>query len=166
MEVFQGVVLVAAVITAGLSAGFFYAFSHDIMPGLGGGGDRTFVGGFQAIDRAVINPLFMISYLGPLVLSGVAGALHLGADSWSVLVPVAVGFVLYVVMMVITARVHLPLNAQIKAAGDPDRNADLAGARERFETGWVRWNHVRTVLSLATFGCLTWALLRYGQLAG
>lgn len=165
MQVLQGVVLVAAVITAGLSAGFFFAFSHTIMPGLGGGGDRTFVGGFQAIDRAVINPWFLISYLGPLILSGVAGALHLSADSRSVLLPAALGFVLYVVMMVITARVHLPLNAQLKSAGDPDRIADLADTRERFETRWVRWNHVRTVLVLATFGCLTWALLQYGQLS-
>ena len=35
--------------------------------------DRTFVTAFQAIDRAIINPLFMLTFFGALVASGIAG---------------------------------------------------------------------------------------------
>lgn len=37
------------------------------MPGLGSTDDRTFVGAFRAIDRAILNPLFMLVFLGALV---------------------------------------------------------------------------------------------------
>ncbi len=65
---------------------------------------------------------------------------------------------------VVTLGVNVPLNDGIKAAGDPDRIADLAAVRERFnEARWVRWNIARAVASTAALGCLTWALVQYGR---
>jgi uncharacterized membrane protein len=57
--------------------------------------------------------------------------------------------------------VHVPLNNEIKAAGQPDQIPDLAAVRSRLESRWVRWNLVRTVLTLLAFGLLTWPLVRY-----
>jgi uncharacterized membrane protein len=66
---------------------------------------------------------------------------------------------------VITINVHLPLNDDIKAAGDPDRIADLAAVRERFnEDRWARWNIVRAAASTAALGCLAWALVLHGRI--
>jgi uncharacterized membrane protein len=158
METLQTLTLLLATITMGLSAGLFYAYSHDIMPGLGLSDDRTFVAGFQAVDKAIYNPWFMIGFLGAPVLTGLAALLHLGADHRPVLVLTVVAFVLYLATVVITARVNLPLNAEIQAAGDPDRIPDLAAVRERFEARWVRWNLIRTVLAVAAFASVAWAL--------
>ena len=64
----------------------------------------------------------------------------------------------------ITLAINVPLNDQIKAAGSPDRIADLAAVRERFnEAKWVRWNLIRAVASTIGFGCLAWALVLYGR---
>jgi uncharacterized membrane protein len=72
--------------------------------------------------------------------------------------------VLYLAVFVITVGVHVPLNDEIKAAGDPDRIADLAVVRERFdEDRWVSWNIVRAVASTTALGCLAWALVEYGR---
>jgi uncharacterized membrane protein len=88
-----------------------------------------------------------------------AAALHLGAGQRTAVLPwLLVAFVLCVAVLVITARVHLPLNAEIKAAGDPDQIADLGAVREQFEATWVRWNLVRTVLSTVAFGATIVAL--------
>lgn len=38
--------------------------------------------------------------------------------------------------------------------------ADLTAVRERFESGWVRWNVVRAVTSTASLAALVWAALR------
>lgn len=66
--------------------------------------------------------------------------------------------VLYIVVVVITARVNVPLNDAIKAAGDQGA-VDVAAVRERFsEATWVRWNAVRTVLTTAALVCLAFAL--------
>jgi uncharacterized membrane protein len=168
VETFRVVALIAATIAMGLMAGVFALYSNTIMPGLGRAGDRTFVGGFQALDKAIENPLFLIvGFLGALVLTGLAGLLHLSGDWRSVLPWLIAAFVLYLVAFVTTIGVHLPLNDIIKAAGDPDRITDLAAVRERFnEARWVAWNLVRVVASLAAFGCLTWALVLHGRVTG
>jgi uncharacterized membrane protein len=165
LDVLRGVALVAATVTVGLMAGVFWIYANAIMPGLGRTDDRTFVGAFQSIDKAIINPLFLATFLGALVLSGLAAALHLGADGRPVLPWVAAALVLYLATAVVTMGINVPLNDALKAAGDPDRIADLAAVRERFdEARWVRWNLARAVASTAAFGCLAWALVLYGRI--
>jgi uncharacterized membrane protein len=157
MELLRTAALVAATLTMGLITGAFYLYAVAIMPGLARTGDRTFVGAFQAIDRAIINPLFMLSFVGALIFTGLAALLHLTEDALPLLL---VAFALYLVVFVATIRVNVPLNDGIKAAGDPDEIEDLAGVRQRFnEAKWVRWNTFRTVLSLLAFGLLAIVLL-------
>ena len=53
--------------------------------------------------------------------------------------------------------VHEPLNGVLRAAGDPDRIANLSAVRDAFhETRWVAWHIVRTIATTAAFGCLAW----------
>jgi uncharacterized membrane protein len=165
MDAVRALSLIAATMSMGLMAGVFGLYAHTVMPGLGRTDDRTFVGAFQAIDRAIINPWFLAGgFVGALVFTALAAVLHLPADRRSVLPWIAVALVLYLAVFVITVGVNVPLNDAIKAAGDPDRIADLAMVRERFdEARWVRWNNVRTVASTAAFGCLAWALVLFGR---
>lgn len=159
----QAVALVAAATTTGLMAGVFGLYAHTIMRGLGKTDDRTFVGSFQAIDRAIINPLFMLAFFGALVSGAVATFLYVRDDDGSVLPWVAAGTVLYLLVVAITVNVHLPLNDGIKAAGDPDR-IDVAAARAAFREGrWVAWNVVRVVLNTVAFLLLLWALVLHGR---
>ena len=164
MDQFSGVVLVGATVTMGLMAGVFGLYAHTIMPGLRRTDDRTFVAAFQSIDRAIINPWFMASFFGALILTGLAAALQLGPDRRVALPWVAAAFGLYLATVVITLVVNVPLNDAIKAAGQLDRLSDLAAVREQFdETRWAAWNLVRTMTSSAAFGCLVWALVVYGR---
>ena len=164
-NVFRGGALLLAVITTGIATGVFQLYAHTVMPGLGKTDDRTFVGGFQALDRAIVNPLFMFCFLGAFVFTGLATVLSFKSDSRRLLPWLIVALVLYLVVLVVTFAVNVPLNDALKAAGDPDSITDLAGVRERFnETLWVRWNLVRTIASTATFALLTWALVLYGRI--
>jgi len=165
VDLVRAVALVVGTMTTGLMAGVFGLYSSAIMPGLGRTDDRTFVSAFQSIDRAIINPLFLATFFGALVFGGLAAVLHLGGDWRSVLPWIVAALVLYLAVVVITLRINVPLNDGIKAAGDPDRIADLGAVRERFdEATWVRWNIVRTVASTTAFGCLAWALVLHGRL--
>jgi len=164
MEIARTTALMIATLMVGLFAGVFAIYANAIMPGLRRTDDRTFVGAFQSIDTAIINPLFLMTFLGGLVFTGIAAALHLGEDVRSVLPWIVVALVLYLVGFVITVRVNVPLNDGIKGAGAPDHIADLARVREQFnEAKWVRWNLVRAVTTAAAFGCLAWALVLLGR---
>lgn len=160
-EFFRGGSLILAVITTGLMAGIFQLYSHTVMRGLARTDDKTFVSAFQAMDRAIMNPLFLPTFLGPFIFTGLATVLSLGEASRSLLPWAAVALVLYLIVMIITFRVNVPLNNVIKAATDPDAGA----VRARFGEGrWTRWNHVRSWLSTAAFVCLAWGLVVYGKL--
>jgi uncharacterized membrane protein len=156
------VTLLGATMTMGLSAGAFALYAHTIMPGLHATDDRTFVAAFQQLDRAIINPWFMASaFLGPAVLVALATATNLGRPAlpW-----VGAALALYLVAVVVTLAVNVPLNDALKAAGDPDRIRDLAAVRERFhEARWAAWNLLRVVTATTAFGLLAWALVVHGR---
>jgi uncharacterized membrane protein len=157
--------LVAAMLCVGLMAGVFVVYATTIMPGLGHTDDRTFVGAFQSIDRAIEDSNWVAVFIfGAFGFTILAGALHLGRDHRSALLWIVAALVLYTTAMVITGTVNVPLNDDIKAAGHPDRIADLAAVREHFnEARWVRWNQIRAVANTAAFGCLAWALVLFGR---
>lgn len=155
--------LLLATLTSGLVAGVYVFYAHTVMPGLGRAGDRTFVAGFQALDRAIVNPWFMVTaFLGAPVLTLAAALLHLGEDPRSVLVWVVASLVLDLVTVAITVGINVPANNRLKAAGDADV-IDVATARTEFDEGrWVRWNLVRVVLSVVAFAALLWSLVLAG----
>jgi len=164
LDLVREAVLILAVVAVGMFAGVFGLYSNAIIPGLRRTDDRTFVGAFQAIDTAVINPLFLSTLFGGLVFTGLAVALHFGEEYRAALPWLVAAFVLYLIVIIVTVTVNVPLNDAIKAAGDPDRVTDLAAVREQFsETKWLRWNHLRAVFTVGAFGCLTWAAVLVGR---
>jgi uncharacterized membrane protein len=163
MELLRDASLIFSTAGMGLMAGVFGIYTNAIMPGLRATDDRTFVTGFQSIDRAIINPTFMTAFLGTLIATGVAIGVHAPADHRAPLPWIVVAFVLYFAVVVITIAVNVPLNDAMKAAGHPDDVAALRGIRERFhEVRWVRWNGIRSVMTIGAFGCLLAALLQHG----
>ncbi|HVQ95412.1 MAG TPA: anthrone oxygenase family protein [Mycobacteriales bacterium] len=165
-ELTRGASLVAATITMGLMAGLFFAWAQGVMTGLHRSSDRTFVEALQQMNVAILNGWFALAFGGAVVLTAVTGVLHLRSDARSVLPWIVAAFVLYLLVLIVTAAVNVPLNNELMAAGPVDRITDLAGVRAHFETTWVRWNILRAVLNAAAFGCLTWALVLHGRLTG
>jgi uncharacterized membrane protein len=154
--------LIAATMTTGLMAGVFGLYQHTVMVGLGRSDDRTFVGAFQALDRAIINPWFMLSFVGALLLTAVSAFLSPGRR---ILPWVLAALILFALVFAITVVVNVPMNDALKAAGTPDQIPDLAAVREAFnEARWTAWNLVRTIATTAAFGCLCWALVVRGKL--
>ena len=157
--------LMGATLTMGLVAGTFALYAHTIMPGLRSTDDRTFVGAFQALDRAIINPWFMAgAFVGALVLTlaALVTNLHTPALPW-----IIAALALYLLAVVATIAVNVPLNDAIKAAGDPDHIQNLAEVRQQFhEARWATWNIARTITSTVAFGCLAWSLVLHGRATG
>jgi uncharacterized membrane protein len=153
----QHVALFAAVVTTGLMAGLFFAFTTAVMPALRHGGDRTFVEAMNRISTDIQNGWFLLCFMGALLLSIAATALSLPHATRSALPWAIAGAVLYLAVIIVTGGVNIPLNNDLaKTAAD---TASLADARHAFENRWIAWNNVRTLLNVASFVCLTMALV-------
>jgi uncharacterized membrane protein len=158
-----GIVLGAAVFAMGLLAGLYFFSAIAVMPAVTAADDRTLVDAMQQMIDKIENPAFFLVLLGAPALAAVAlfQARRSGPPKtagW-----IVAGLALYTVMVVITFAVHIPLNDDLKQAGDPDRIDNLAAVRDDFVTPWVAWDIVRTLATTAAFGSLTWALVLRGR---
>jgi uncharacterized membrane protein len=122
---------------SGLLAGVFFAYAVSVMPALRSMDDQTFVTVMNRINVVIVNPLFLLVFLGAPALAVVL--LAWDRSPWAI-----AAAVLAVVTLLVTIVFNIPLNNALAAGGD----------REAFETPWVLWNVVRTLTGTAGFVCL------------
>ena len=138
-------------------AGFFFAFSFVVMPGLGAMEPHAALASMQAINLAVRNASFALGFFGALVLC-IAVALHalVRRDAPACLLLLAAAFIYLVGAFGVTTLFNVPLNGEY-APLDPAR-PENAQAMVSYIAGWTLWNHVRTLASLAAFVLLVLSL--------
>lgn len=133
-------------VAAALSSGMMLTFSNFVMPAFDRGPHPEAMRAMQRINEDVINPLFLLVFMGtgPLLLvwlgvqalHGPVEARHLGAA------------LLYLVGVVgVTAIGNVPLNHAL-ARLESERAERQAW--QGFARPWVRWNHLRTIAAAAT----------------
>jgi uncharacterized membrane protein len=150
MDTVSTISLYAALAATGLMAGIYLAFSIAVLPGIARSDDNIFVAAMRGMNAAILNPVFGLVFGGPLVfglVAVVARVPHADGIGWT-----AAALVLYVATLVITFMVNVPLNNRLDTTEPPEE------ARALFETRWVRWNVVRTVLCVGSFAALALAL--------
>ena len=137
------VLLLVATFGTGAVTGLFLAFSVAVMPGLRATDDTVFLSAMQRINVAIVNPVFLLVFLGsPLLLLVAALVVPRNAWLWAALALHLAGFA-------VTPAVNVPLNDALDAATDP------GPARVAFERPWNRAHAVRTLLMAASFAaCL------------
>ena len=156
------IVLGAAVIAMGLLAGLIYDWAITVMPALTAADDRTLV---DAMQQTVDNPAFPLTFLAAGALAAVALVQARRSGSPETARWILAGLAFYTLTVLITAAIHLPLNEDLKNAGDPARIEDLAAVRDDVAGPWVAWNIVRALAATAAFGSLVWALVVRGRSA-
>jgi uncharacterized membrane protein len=138
--------LVVAITLNALMAGLYFAFTTSVMPGLARCDDRTYVTAMQRLDRAIMNPWFLSTFVGSLLVPVVAIVMHLD-EGRPRLLWLVVGAICYAVTVVITAAVNIPLNTRLADAGAVT-DASAPAVREMYHERWTRANNARTVICL------------------
>jgi len=150
--------LIVALLASGLLAGLYYSYAVSVMPALGAFDDRTFIDVMNKINVVIVNPPFMLTFLGSVGFTALAGAFCLKPDARPVLIWVGIGLALNIVSLIITSTINVPLNNKLATAATSTTPADLAMLRDQFESVWVRWNVIRALANTAATGVLAWAL--------
>ncbi|MFE7723222.1 DUF1772 domain-containing protein [Nocardia rhizosphaerihabitans] len=158
--------MVMAVLSTGLIAGVFYAYAISVMPALARTGDRTLIDVMQKVNVVIINPWFMLGFLGTVGFTALAAVLSLGKEHRTTLIWLGIAVALNVIAFAVTVALNVPLNDALEAAGDPAAIIDTAAVRADYEAAWVRWNILRAVLHTAAFLVLCGALFAAGVQQG
>ena len=159
------ILLAFAILSCGLLAGVYFAFSAFIMTALDRTGTTVAVAAMTSINRVILRswfmPLFFGSSLASLALAIVA------AFRWSddAAPPMLTGALIYLFgMFGVTMLFNVPRNNDLAASDSATAAGEAAWSRYLDE--WTRWNHVRTLACVVATGlfvvALVLALSRYG----
>ena len=151
MTLSVGLVLTSTLLCA-LVTGFVFTYAVVVMPGLARLADKEFIRAFQVTDEVIQNnqPIFMIVWVGSMisVISTLIVSL-MGPYSVETVLVIIAGFVYLLGVQGLTVLVHLPLNRRIQTVNVEEWDASaLREERLLFETRWIRFNWIRTLIGL------------------
>lgn len=163
------VMAVTATVTA-LIAGLFYAYSCSVVLGLGQLPDREYLAAMQSINRAILNPVFFVSFIGTLLLLPLCTYLQYKSGHSERVTHLFLASMIYAVgVFGITALGNVPLNEALdKVSIQTLSVAEIAQQRIVFEKPWNTFNLIRTFASILTIvfviiACLTPAINSVGE---
>jgi uncharacterized membrane protein len=163
MGIFETVLIVATFLCS-LVAGFVFAFSVVVMPGIKNLNDGDFIRAFQVMDRVIQNnqPLFLLVWIGSTLALIVCAGLGIAelTGGQRLLLLVATFTYLFAVQLP-TITINIPLNNKLQTLDVGAMNErDQQIARAEFEPRWNRWNQIRTVFASVVSALLMILLLQ------
>ncbi len=139
-----------AIVAPGLMAGFFYAYSVSVMPGLDRLDPTEAIHAMQGINIAVRNAVFMATYAAPPLLGLLAAALTAWQGRRRAALLFAASSAVYGLgVLAPTGSINIPMNQALALLiPGPDRTG-LAALWADYSGRWTPWNTLRTLFSLA-----------------
>ena len=149
----KSLILIISILTTGLSAGLFYAFSVSVIPGLANVSHRTYLEAMQSINRAILNWAFFATFAGSifLLMASAYMQFRIGVNLTFWLMFAACIF--YVIGTIgVTAIGNVPMNEGLAALDLTAIGEDeLKITRLSYEGKWNQLHSIRTVFSLLAF---------------
>jgi uncharacterized membrane protein len=162
---FSNIMLLLAAITTALITGTFYAYSCSVNPGLGRLNDAQYLVAMQSINRAILNPVFMFSFMGTLLALPISVYLnYTSSNTTRFILLVGAAGVYFVGAFAVTIFGNVPLNEALDAVNLQSASAeDMAKYRLRFEASWNRLHFIRTMACLVSLIFVIIACLNNAQ---
>ena len=156
------IILIITTVFTGLMAGLFYAWSISVTPGLANVGDDHYLQAFQSMNRAILNPVFFIAFMGLVILLPLLTYMFykspVSIQFWYILTAA----ILYLFgVMAVTMFGNVPLNDMLEALKiERMSSEEMAAFRLGFEAKWNQLNWIRTASSLLSLVLLILACLK------
>lgn len=156
------IILVITATTTALIAGLFYAWSCSVNVGLARLSNAAYLSAMQATNKAILNPVFFISFLGTAVLLPLSTSLHYDQHmSMRFLFLLAATLSYLTGGLGVTVFGNIPLNNALDAFNlQTASEKAIAAQRAEFERPWNNLNTIRTISStlaimLVIIACLS-----------
>lgn len=146
------------VLGSALVAGVFFAFSSFVMDALARLPAARGIAAMQSINVAVLGSGFLAALLGTAAFGSVVAAIAMASQRTPASALLVTGALLHVLgVVIVTMLANVPRNEAL-ALLDPDASG-AAAEWARYVVEWTRWNHVRTLASLAGTASFALALV-------
>ena len=148
-------ITVGAITGAGVVTGLLFAFSNFVMQALARLPDEQGMYAMQETNEKIINPVFVVFFLGTPSLCALAGADALMNLETTGSISLACGAALYLIgPFGITMLCNVPLNNKLAKADTADADAIWGD----YQLRWQRWNHIRSYIGIVSVALLAFGL--------
>jgi len=155
------ILLILTTMSSGLIAGLFYSWSVSVTPGLAKISDENYLQVFQSMNRAILNPVFFIFFMGLVILLPLLSYLYysspVSAQFWYILSAA----ILYLIgVIAVTIFGNVPMNNTLEVLQiDSMSPEQMSSFRFGFEKKWNNLNWARTICSSLSFVLLIMACI-------
>ena len=148
----HSIVLLLATLLTGLTAGLCFTWNNAVTPGIGQLVDIGYLRSFQEMNRAIINPTFLLVFFGPVFLH-IANIFLFKTSSSTIIWMVLVSAALYILGVgLVTIFGNVPLNELLDKTDLAQASLEeLQLLRDKFEVKWNRLHLIRTISSILSF---------------
>ena len=152
--------LILATFLTGLTAGLCFTWTNAVTTGIGRLNNLGYLQAFQQMNRAIINPLFMIVFFGPFIVHFINIILFRNSSSTVIVMLTMVAALYFLGVVLMTIFGNVPLNEVLDKTDLAKASMeDLQALRDRFEVKWNRMHLIRTITSALSFLLLLISLL-------
>jgi uncharacterized membrane protein len=150
------------IVLTGLVAGLFYSWQCSVINGLAMLPNKEYLMAFQSMNKAILNPVFFLSFMGSIILLPIAVFLFYRSGSTALLPYLLAATLIYAITVFgITVVCNVPLNEKLAAFNiQAASESQLQAMRTGFEIPWNKWHLIRTIASISAFITLIIPLLK------
>jgi uncharacterized membrane protein len=156
----KGGLLILTIFLTGLSSGLFYSWAISVIPGTKRVTDLVYLEAMQSINKAIINPWFLVIFLGPIILITLAAVTHYKYGHEEVFGLILVAGLFYIIgTFGVTVFGNIPMNEALETVQINELSTEgLKDTRQAYEGRWNKLHYIRTISSVISFGLLLFAL--------
>ena len=146
------IVLVTTTLLTGLLAGVFFTWTNAITPGIGRLNDIYYLQAFQHMNRTILNPLFYLVIIGPLLLSPLSAYIYKSSNRFMLRLLIGASLIYFIGVFGVTMLGNIPLNNmldKIQLATISLEDAKIF--RDHYEVKWNNFHLIRTITSTTSF---------------
>jgi uncharacterized membrane protein len=142
------ILLATTGVLTSLLAGAFFGYAVSVNGGLHRLKDSEYVRAMQSINIVIQNPLFFLSFMGPVALLPIVTFMF--KDSGLAFMLLLAATIIYIVgAFGLTVAGNVPLNEKLAKVDAQNATSDeLATVRRQFEQPWNGMHTVRTLASI------------------
>jgi len=142
-----------AILTTGFMAGIFFTWTNAVTPGIGKLNDLEYLKALQSMNRVILNPLFHIAFIAPILLLITSVFFNYAVTPVAVFRFILTATFIYISgAFLVTILGNIPLNNLLDQSNLETLNVeDLQKLRTQIEVPWNQFNLIRTLSSFTAF---------------
>tara|TARA_B100000497_G_scaffold126001_1_gene163744 strand:- start:1201 stop:1689 length:489 start_codon:yes stop_codon:yes gene_type:complete len=159
----KNIIIIVAIISTGIMTGIFFTWTNAVKPGIGTLDDISYLKAFKAMNMVILNPLFYITFILPVLTISISTYMNFGTRNLYVFELLLASSLIYLFgVFMVTINGNVPINELLENTDlQKITEIELSSLRENIEDKWNNFNLIRTISSLISFLLLVICVVKY-----